>query len=179
MKTLIRFSTVKIRFLFHPFISRKSLYVWHKNVYYTECTVFILKLKIYVFRQKLWKKSVFLTETTSIHSMSGAIHHGRRLKIWRISGSNFIWVLYYDALCSLNTYQCGNPLFKSKQSSIELHSRLKALSHHAIFLETCNAILLMGDVKLANICNKFFHWLKTKFPDFPSVWRRPRFRSMS
>ena len=33
MKTLIRFSTVKIRFLFHPFTSRKSLYVWHKLIY--------------------------------------------------------------------------------------------------------------------------------------------------
>ena len=33
MKTLIRFSTVKIRFLFHPFTSRKSLYVWHKWCY--------------------------------------------------------------------------------------------------------------------------------------------------
>ena len=31
MKTLIRFSTMKIRFLFYPFTSRKSLYVWHKS----------------------------------------------------------------------------------------------------------------------------------------------------
>ena len=30
MKTLIHFSAAKIRFLFHPFTSRKSLYVWHK-----------------------------------------------------------------------------------------------------------------------------------------------------
>ena len=28
---------------------------------------------------------------------------------------------------------------------------LKALSHGAIFLATCNAILLLGDVKLANV----------------------------
>ena len=33
MKTLIRFSTVKMRFLFHPFTARKSLYVWHKLIY--------------------------------------------------------------------------------------------------------------------------------------------------
>ena len=30
MKRLIRFSRMKIRILFHPFTSRKSLYVWHK-----------------------------------------------------------------------------------------------------------------------------------------------------
>ena len=29
---------------------------------------------------------------------------------------------------------------------------VKALSHGAIFLATCNAILLLGDVKLANTC---------------------------
>ena len=33
MKTLIRISTMKIRILFHPFTSRKSLYVWHKVEY--------------------------------------------------------------------------------------------------------------------------------------------------
>ena len=31
----------------------------------------------------------------------------------------------------------------------------KALSHGVIFLATCNAILLLGDVKLANTC--FYH----------------------
>ena len=35
--------------------------------------------------------------------------------------------------------------------------RLKALSHGAIFLATCNAILLLGDVKLAKTC--FHHSL--------------------
>ena len=33
MKTLIRFSTVKIQFLFHPLTTAKSLYVWHKLAY--------------------------------------------------------------------------------------------------------------------------------------------------
>ena len=37
--TLIRFSTVKIRFLFHPFTSRKSLYVWHK-LFYLQSSLF-------------------------------------------------------------------------------------------------------------------------------------------
>ena len=31
-------------------------------------------------------------------------------------------------------------------------AHLKALSHAAIFLAICNAILLFGDVKLANAC---------------------------
>ena len=34
---------------------------------------------------------------------------------------------------------------------------VKALSHGAIFLATCNAILLLGDVKLAKTC--FHHSL--------------------
>ena len=37
----------------------------------------------------------------------------------------------------------------------------KALSHGAIFLATCNAILLLGDVKLANTC--FHHSLLVYF----------------
>ena len=36
MKTLIRFPAVKIRFLFHPFTSHESLYVWHKHPYIEE-----------------------------------------------------------------------------------------------------------------------------------------------
>ena len=35
--------------------------------------------------------------------------------------------------------------------------KVKALSHGAIFLATCNAILLLGDVQLANTC--FHHSL--------------------
>ena len=42
MKTLIRFSIVKIRFLFHPFTSRKSLYVWHNTSYYHARGLFYL-----------------------------------------------------------------------------------------------------------------------------------------
>ena len=36
---------------------------------------------------------------------------------------------------------------------------LKALSHDAIFLATCNAILLLGNLKLANTCfhHRFAH----------------------
>ena len=33
MKTVIRFSTGKIRILFHRFTSGKSLYVWHRVKY--------------------------------------------------------------------------------------------------------------------------------------------------
>ena len=40
---------------------------------------------------------------------------------------------------------------------IQLGDKLKALSHGAIFLATCNAILLLGDVKLAN--TYFYHSL--------------------
>ena len=35
MKTLTRFFTVKMRFLFHPFTSRKFLSVCHKIQYYS------------------------------------------------------------------------------------------------------------------------------------------------
>ena len=38
---------------------------------------------------------------------------------------------------------------------------LKALSHGAIFLATCNAVLLLGDVKLAN--TSFHHSLLVYF----------------
>ena len=38
---------------------------------------------------------------------------------------------------------------------------LKALSHGAIFHATCNAILLLGDVKLTNTC--FHHSLPKYF----------------
>ena len=38
---------------------------------------------------------------------------------------------------------------------------LKALSHGAIFLATCNAILILGDVKLAN--TSFHHSLLNIF----------------
>ena len=38
---------------------------------------------------------------------------------------------------------------------------IKALSHGAIFLASCNAILLLGDVKLANTC--FHHSLLIYF----------------
>ena len=38
-----------------------------------------------------------------------------------------------------------------------MHTYIKALSHGAIFLATCNAILLLVDVKLAN--TRFHHSL--------------------
>ena len=48
MKTLIRFSTVKIRFLFHPFTSRKSLYVWHKYGIYIEDYTAVRRYEFYL-----------------------------------------------------------------------------------------------------------------------------------
>ena len=36
------------------------------------------------------------------------------LKIWRVSGLNFIWVLYYDALSTLNTYQWVKQVFDAR-----------------------------------------------------------------
>ena len=44
---------------------------------------------------------------------------------------------------------------------ISTRIKLNALSHGAIFLATCNAILLLGDVKLANAC--FHHSLPICF----------------
>ena len=44
-----------------------------------------------------------------------------------------------------------------KEQEFRFTSLLKALSHGAIFLATCNIILLLGDVKLANAC--FHHSL--------------------
>ena len=35
---------------------------------------------------------------------------------------------------------------------LSIHVLIKTLSHGAIFLPTCNTILLLVDVKLANIC---------------------------
>ena len=52
---------------------------------------------------------------------------------------------------------CLLMLFQNKQNIF----RLKALSHSAIFLATCNAILLLGDVKLAN--TSFHHSLLIYF----------------
>ena len=43
----------------------------------------------------------------------------------------------------------------------EAHDSIKALSDGAIFLVTCDAILLLGDVKLANAC--FHHSLPIYF----------------
>ena len=39
------------------------------------------------------------------------------------------------------------------EKNFENTSYVKALSHGAIFLATCNAIPLLGDVKLANTCS--------------------------
>ena len=49
MKTLIRFSTVKIRFLFHSFTSRNSLYAWHKvhYVFLQELQYWSIELQMY------------------------------------------------------------------------------------------------------------------------------------
>ena len=43
----------------------------------TGCIVFVLKQKVYVFKQK-HSKNQFLVETTSIPSVSGTIQHGRQ-----------------------------------------------------------------------------------------------------
>ena len=63
MKTLIRFSTVKIRFLFHPFTSRKSLYVWHKLGYHDQFQ------HIAVFKTELgaWGRELEMFFDTSSH----------------------------------------------------------------------------------------------------------------
>ena len=45
-------------------------------------------------------------------------------------------------------YTCG----------LYVSNNVKALTHGAIFLATCNAIVLLGDVKLANTC--FRHSLR-------------------
>ena len=47
--------------------------------------------------------------------------------------------------------------YSSSSHFWQCDTQLKALSHGAIFLATCNAILLLGDVKLANTC--FHHSL--------------------
>ena len=65
IKTLIRFSTVKIRFLFHPFTSRKSIYVWHIYIYaihievngWNKNRIFIVKKRTSVFIGR----TIFLT----------------------------------------------------------------------------------------------------------------------
>ena len=44
---------------------------------------------------------------------------------------------------------------------------IKTLSHDAIFLATCNAILLLGDVKLANTC--FYHSLLSEFANIFNI----------
>ena len=44
---------------------------------------------------------------------------------------------------------------------------VKALSHGAIFLATCNAILLMGDIKLAN--TSFHHSLLVYIFNIPNI----------
>ena len=47
-----------------------------------------------------------------------------------------------------------------------LKAGLKALSHAAIFLAICSAILLLGDVKLANTCFHASSELKTTYFQF-------------
>ena len=49
-----------------------------------------------------------------------------------------------------NTLRFATIRLKWKTGFTPLPRSVKALSHDAIFLETCNAILLLGDVKLAN-----------------------------
>ena len=56
---------------------------------------------------------------------------------------------------------CVGQARKKVDESWEVRVCVKALSHGAIFLATCNAILLLGDVKLANTC--FHHSLLIYF----------------
>ena len=64
--------------------------------------------------------------------------------------------------------QRGNLTWDSKgRSHGEFAARLEALSHGAMFLATCNAILLMGDVKLANTC--FRHSLLVYIFNIPNI----------
>ena len=66
---------------------------------------FHFEIKKLCFTAKAFKGMSFPTETRSIHSLGGAVQHGRRSqKMTCFSGFNFIWVLYYDALSSLYTY---------------------------------------------------------------------------
>ena len=57
------------------------------------------------FKVKAFKEISFLPETTSIHSLSGAIQNGRRSRNMTCFRLHFHFGLYYDALSSLNTYQ--------------------------------------------------------------------------
>ena len=50
---------------------------------------------------------------------------------------------------------------QNSMRNIHVYSSVKALSHDAIFLATCDAILLLGDVKLAN--TSFHHSLLMYF----------------
>ena len=53
------------------------------------------------------------------------------------------------------------------------HTCIKALSHGAIFLATCNAILLLIDVKLAN--TRFHHSLLIIFLTYCSPYAKKLF----
>ena len=46
---------------------------------------------------------------------------------------------------------------------------LKALSHGAIFLATCNAVLLLGDVKFANTS---FHYSLPMYFNIPNIYHK-------
>ena len=61
-----------------------------------------------------------------------------------------------DAIIVSHVHKTTRPLSKELRTCPECKNRyakntcIKALSHGAIFLATCNAILLLVDVKLAN-----------------------------
>ena len=97
----------------------------------------IFKITSYVKREnlflgKLWlfkKQNGFSHFFSIFHQLSVCYIHLRRLL----------------QKCSLHFFNLYIPLKKVL--------KFKALSHGAIFLTTCNAILHLGDVKLANTCS--------------------------
>ena len=68
-----------------------------------------------------------------------------------------------DAIIVTHVHKTTRPLSKELRTCPECknryakHTCIKALSHGAIFLATCNAILLLVNVKLAN--TRFHHSL--------------------
>ena len=68
---------------------------------------------------------------------------------------------FHVCLCLLAlTFVCNSTYLlklEVQRYDSKQHDALKALSHGAIFLATCNAILLLVDVKLAN--TRFHHSL--------------------
>ena len=77
--------------------------------------------------------------------------------------NTFSFIIYYYAKVLINTDTrcctftcfilinwCSGGINTARLTLWQYLPTLKALSHDAIFLATCNAILLLGDVKLAN-----------------------------